>query len=219
MYRIDDVEVEVILCDVNNIEELIGYLEYNEISAITFSALSWTWNTIKCICDRICNRDYLILVGGPEVLNHGVDELKGKVMLLYGEGEKFFHDLAITLSQCSKIDYVLQMDRIGISEKKNGMYWCEGEWEYTMPLFDERFLKDIKIDGLGEVLYYETSRGCPYSCGYCGYNYRKTCSGFLSPYIEDEIAYMGRHDVRRIFVVDPILGGDKSKWIKIIKLV
>ncbi|WP_297568984.1 B12-binding domain-containing radical SAM protein [uncultured Anaerovibrio sp.] len=70
-----------------------------------------------------------------------------------------------------------------------------------------------------KILYYETSRGCPFSCAYClscatrGVRYR--------PYdeIKDELDFFIRHDVRQIKFVDRTFNSSKDHYLPIINYI
>lgn len=216
MYCPDMIDIEVIKYDLYHSEEFYSHFEKKRFSVLTISAFSWSWKKTMEICDRIKNKVGMIFIGGPETLNHSIKEVSGNVYLLYGEGESFFNELSKCLVNDEDIDDFIKFRSVK-EITKNGVCIVGGDWKYSFQLFDEKFLRDIKINDLGKVLYYETTRGCAFSCGYCGYKYRNNQSGFLSPFVEDEIKSIGKLNVKKIFIVDPIMGGTVVGGMKIIK--
>ena len=93
--------------------------------------------------------DCRILLGGPEV-SYRTDRFDGEDWIdgiICGEGE----DVLPTV--CNAIHEGLPFDRVMRGGKPNvmadeGILYRDGE-------------------GMGGILYYESSRGCPFSCGYC----------------------------------------------------
>ena len=68
-------------------------------------------------------------------------------------------------------------------------------------------------------MWYETSRGCPYRCGYCGHISRENMVLFDLKFIEEEIKNIGRYHIERIFIVDPILGGTPENGKDVLRLM
>lgn len=210
IYKMSNIDVEVRAARLNDIDDLCDYIEKNDVKVIGFSALSWTWKTIHQINDRVNKGDRCVIVGGPEVLNRKVDDWIGNVIFSYGEGEKFIYEVGKLMQQNIPLKQICNMDEIGELKKKDNVFWCDDKWKSHESLFNEEFLKNINVPDLGRLLYYETSRGCPYSCGYCGYKFRSTVNGFISEHLQEEIAYMGTHNVEKIFIIDPIIGGTRE---------
>lgn len=70
-----------------------------------------------------------------------------------------------------------------------------------------------------KILYYETSRGCPFSCAYClscatrGVRYR------LYDEIKKELEFFIQHDVRQIKFVDRTFNSSKAHYLPIINYI
>lgn len=92
-----------------------------------------------------------ILFGGPEVSYHNESFLDSHSYidhLIRGEGE----DAIVTLAKAIEQNFTLPKIIDG------GVY--QGFLEASVPY-------ESKEDTSGSILYYESSRGCPYSCAYC----------------------------------------------------
>ncbi len=122
---------------------------------------------------RAVRPDALILCGGPEVSydceeflrqNPGVDGI------MRGEGEETFRELMVKLSDSEDPKtafYSLTCD--GVSLLDNGRY---KEFSDRLPICDLDTLPFPYAEGELEtlknrILYYESCRGCPYTCIYC----------------------------------------------------
>lgn len=93
--------------------------------------------------------DSRILLGGPEVSYHtdrfdGEDWIDG---IICGEGEEALPAVCRSIREGRDFDRVVQGGKPNVMAEE-GILYRNGE-------------------ETGGILYYESSRGCPYSCGYC----------------------------------------------------
>ncbi|SEP68172.1 Radical SAM superfamily enzyme YgiQ, UPF0313 family [Lachnospiraceae bacterium RM5] len=139
---------------------------------IGFSCYIWNWKIIQELLPEISKilPDTDIWLGGPEVTYGACEILKRHTNvtgIIVGEGEETFKELlesyvtSLTDNDCS--------DKNTIFSNIDGLCLSSG---YT----SERALTDLtKIPFLyndltlfeNKIIYYESSRGCPYSCSYC----------------------------------------------------
>lgn len=90
-----------------------------------------------------------IVVGGPEV-SYATERFDGESSISHivcGEGEEALPRLCRAIRNGEACDRILQGGKPSVMQNE-GILYRIGE-------------------GMGGILYYESSRGCPYSCGYC----------------------------------------------------
>lgn len=107
-----------------------------------------------------------IWVGGPEVSYDAKDvllRLPEVTGVMLGEGEETFLELLAhyygegkSLSEIAGITY---RDEEGLL--------CQNEWRKTIDLSSVPFVYQDMADFKNKIIYYESSRGCPFSCSYC----------------------------------------------------
>lgn len=107
-----------------------------------------------------------IWVGGPEVSYDAKDvllRLPEVTGVMLGEGEETFLELLAhyygegkSLSEIAGITY---RDEEGLL--------CQNEWRKTIDLSSVPFAYQDMADFKNKIIYYESSRGCPFSCSYC----------------------------------------------------
>lgn len=107
-----------------------------------------------------------IWVGGPEVSYDAKDvllRLPEVTGVMLGEGEETFLELLAhyygegkSLSEIAGITY---RDEEGLI--------CQNEWRKTIDLSSVPFVYQDMADFKNKIIYYESSRGCPFSCSYC----------------------------------------------------
>lgn len=104
-------------------------------------------------------------VGGPEVsfdAENFLKEIPQVTGVMVGEGEETFLELA---------RYYIEKkgtlaDIRGIAFRENGEIFHNG-WREVMDLSRVPFAYEQTEDFANRIIYYESSRGCPFSCSYC----------------------------------------------------
>jgi Fe-S oxidoreductase len=104
-------------------------------------------------------------VGGPEVsfdAENFLKEMPQVTGIMVGEGEETFLELA---------RYYIEKkgtlaDIRGIAFRENGEIFHNG-WREVMDLSRVPFAYEQTEDFANRIIYYESSRGCPFSCSYC----------------------------------------------------
>lgn len=148
-----------------NSDEIIFKIIRGEYDIVGFSTYIWNVEMTLEICEKLklINPNLIIFMGGPEVSFNSKEIIKEHPYVDYimsGEGEESFLKL---------LDYVhgerndLPEGVVTMSDEEvvgNDIYQVvdlqNSEIEYTLD-----YIKDKKI------VYYETSRGCPYNCEFC----------------------------------------------------
>ncbi len=150
----------------NNLDDILEDIYANKADAIGFSVYLWNVEIIKnIICElKKVMTNTKILVGGPEVSYYSADEFEklGADFLVKRYGEKTFYELLHNLENNKPL-----------STMKSFMY-KDGETVYNNNEINFANLEDIPFvyddcldDFENKIIYYEASRGCPYSCQYC----------------------------------------------------
>ena len=152
-----------------------------------------------------------VIIGGPEVKYTNLSLYDDEIFIL-GEGEEALVKTIHYIEQ-KKSDENFFRDNPNIFDKEHPERDMVPEkLVYKSPLFTK--FKDVNR----EFLYYETSRGCAYNCGYCGFRNRENVALFDLDFIEEEIQRIGRMDFKEIFVVDANLGGTPERAKKVLKM-
>lgn len=129
------------------------------------SCYIWNYEMVKALVPELKRLlpDCIISLGGPEVSYEPGDVLRETHgdLVLVGEGEKSFAAL------CEAAVSNSSWDRI-----PGAVFYQEDELVHTPPpspldLDELPFVYSEKDIDEGRILYYESSRGCPFSCQYC----------------------------------------------------
>ena len=144
----------------------------------------------------------VILFGGPEVSYHGENFLEKNPYinhLIRGEGEDAIVALAKAIEQKSTAPKIID----------GGVY--QGFLEAGVPY-------ESKEDTGGSILYYESSRGCPYSCSYCLSSLHTTPrvrAKSVEATLADLEAFEAFDNIKIIKFVDRTFNFDKKRAISI----
>lgn len=163
-----DLNYEAVIKEVtinDRIENILKEIISEKADVVAFSAYIWNLEYVERLTELIKRIDdnIEILYGGPEVsYNSEAFFQNNKVdYIISGEGEETYRDFILyKLGE-------LPLNQIkGLYFKKGGEVYFNGERKLMdmnniiFPYYDEDILED-------KMVYYEASRGCPFSCKYC----------------------------------------------------
>lgn len=166
----DLIEVDMKEYTINNdLDYILKDIYKNEYDIILFSTYIWNVGDIFKLCDNLkkIRPNTKIALGGPEVSYDSYDAMKKYDFvdyILYGEGELIFRDLVLHLQGKMEINDV------------NGLVYRQGnEIIVNKPMELLQNLDEIPspYENLNpreyenRIVYYESSRGCPFNCQYC----------------------------------------------------
>src|SRR6185369_3294839 len=75
------------------------------------------------------------------------------------------------------------------------------------------------VDLKKSLVYYETSRGCPFSCAFCLSSVEGKVRSYSSQRIRDDLLFLMRHDVPRVKLVDRTFNYDSQRADRIWDLI
>lgn len=188
----------VIKEDVNTI---VDDLLLQKPDVVGISVYIWNVEKVKLLIDLIKERSpqTIIIIGGPEVTyepdyfieNWDVD------YLISGEGEFVLGELltAISTNREPVID--------GISKKGSvSRIVAKADLEKLASLPSPYQLEEDKENMKNRLLYFETSRGCPYQCQYCLSSLEKGVRYFPRHHIVDNLSYFIGSSAKQIKFLD-----------------
>lgn len=163
-----DLNYEAVIKEVtinDRIENILKEIIKEKPDVVAFSAYIWNFEYVERLTELIkrVDENIEILYGGPEVSydSEGFFQNNKVDYIISGEGEETYRDFVLyKLGE-------LPLSKIkGLYFKKDGEVYFNGERKLMnmnniiFPYSDEDNLED-------KMVYYEASRGCPFSCKYC----------------------------------------------------
>ncbi len=182
-------------------QEILADIYRRNPDVIGFSCYIWNWRMVQELLAELPKvlLDTQIWLGGPEV-SYDADKLLGRFPyvkgIMVGEGESVFRKLMEYYTYQGKEPFYLK-DVPGLCLRSG----------YTRPqqltdLSTIPFLyKDLKPFA-NRILYYETSRGCPYRCSYCLSSIDKTVRFRDISVVKKELQFFLDHQVKQVKFVD-----------------
>ena len=183
-------------------DEILKDIYRSGAGVVCFSCYIWNISFVKEIIEDLKKLlpDTAFWAGGPEVSFHGEELLRSMPQLtgiMAGEGEETFRELAGY--------YVKNKGRL---EDIRGILFRQGEEIRNNGLREPVDLNKIPFvyEHIGEfsnrIIYYESSRGCPFSCSYCLSSIDRRLRFRDLVLVKKELQFFLDHKVPRVKFVD-----------------
>ncbi|KAA0891650.1 B12-binding domain-containing radical SAM protein [Oryzomonas rubra] len=200
-------------------EQLLRHIMSEQADMVAFSCYIWNIEkTLRIASDiKKIAPDTRIVLGGPEA-SFNIFELMhdnpAVDFVVKGEGERVFHQLTTTLMEhggsnllersLGEIDNLYFRDGDDITSGPLGKHFLELD---TVPSPFEAGLVDLKKP----LIYYETSRGCPFACAFCLSAAEGHVRSFGMERIKSDLTLLMGHKVANIKLVDRTFNFDAQR--------
>lgn len=148
-------------------EEIFQNLYQERADVVCFSCYIWNIGIVMQVAGWLHQvaPHIRIWLGGPEVSFDVMDRLQNQLFLegvMYGEGEDTFREMMAVWNGDTGIQDVLG---IGYRDE-DGHIHMNGSRDFV-DMSKLNFVYTRPEDFKNKIIYYETSRGCPFQCSYC----------------------------------------------------
>ena len=205
------------------VQDVLADLYKRKPDAVGFSCYIWNWNMVQELLTEIPKilPDTDIWLGGPEV-TYDAEKILQKYPklsgIMVGEGEVTFREVLKCYVDSEKIN-----DISGAVKRKlfftdiAGLCLTTG---YTVPrpLTDMTALPFLYEDlepFANKIIYYESSRGCPYRCSYCLSSIEKKVRLRDIGAVKKELQFFLDHKVKQVKFVDRTFNCDHKHAMEI----
>lgn len=135
---------------------------------LCFSCYIWNLNYVEELIREVKKifPSLPIWVGGPEVTYDAksvLERLPEVTGVMFGEGEETFLEVLRYYHLEGKVLEEIK----GIAYRDGQGNICQNEWRKAIDLSTVPFVYHDMDNFKNKIIYYETSRGCPFSCSYC----------------------------------------------------
>ena len=201
----------------NQMEDILEGIYKAKPDVLMFSCYIWNIAYVEELSEefhKLCP-EVPIWVGGPEVSYETESFLRQHPQItgvMIGEGEKTFCELAEYYAGEIRSDKeVKETQKIKQSAKLREIagiaYRNEEEIIFTAPremldLSDIPFCYDKAGDFKNRIIYYESSRGCPFSCSYCLSSVEKQLRFRDTELVKKELQFFIDREVPQVKFVD-----------------
>lgn len=184
-----------------DIDKVANELLETKSNIIGLSVSIWNVVQTKELVSILKNRnpELIIILGGPEVSyepefflnNWNID------YIISGEGEFILGDLLEALHTGSSTKIA------GVSSRQHiNKVIVQADLDKLAQLSSPYMLEEDKEDMQHKLVYFETSRGCPYQCQYCLSSLEKGVRYFPKNYILDNLGYLINSNAKQIKFLD-----------------
>ena len=185
---------------------ILSDITEHDIDILGFACYIWNIEMTLHVVDMVkaVRPDIKIVLGGPEV-SFTADELLERCpnidYIVQGEGEEAFHALVTALHLGNDgLDPVIP----GVRGRRDGNILGSAEAVEVRDLSTIPFpyTEDDMEDLEHKIIYYESSRGCPFSCQYCLSGNKNTVRFFPQERTLKELQWFIDHGVKQVKFVD-----------------
>ena len=205
-----DVNVQIELAEYTinqNRDEILKDIYRRQAEMVCFSCYIWNLDYVESMIRDVKKvmEDVIIWAGGPEV-SYDSRETLGRLPeltgVMKGEGEKTFAKLCeVYVKHSEALEQSLeQID--GITFRCSDGTICERPWRVPMDLSEVPFVYHDMKKFENKIIYYETSRGCPFSCSYCLSSIDKRLRFRSLDLVFGELQFFLDHKVPQVKFVD-----------------
>lgn len=185
---------------------ILSDITEHDIDVLGFACYIWNIEMTLHVVDMVkaVRPDIKIVLGGPEV-SFTADELLERCpnidYIVQGEGEEAFHALVTALQLGNDgLNPVIP----GVRGRRDGSILGSLEAVEVSDLssipfpYTEEDMEDLEH----KIIYYESSRGCPFSCQYCLSGNKNTVRFFPQERTLEELQWFIDHGVKQVKFVD-----------------
>lgn len=152
------------------LDEILMDIYKQKPDVLCFSCYIWNISYVETLIREIHKilPNLPIWLGGPEV-SYDAGEVLRRLPevtgIVKGEGEETFLEIASYYVEEKDAEYLRGIK--GISYREEDGEIVENPWREIMDLSKVPFVYEDMDEFRNKIIYYETSRGCPFSCSYC----------------------------------------------------
>lgn len=202
----EEIEIELAEYTINQpVDAILQEIYKKRPDILCFSCYIWNMDYVEELVKEVHKvlPQTLIWAGGPEVSYDGADVLTRLPEIcgvMKGEGEQTFCELLEYYGQEGK-NSLADIEGIVYRDEASGVI-VENEWRKVMDLSRVPFVYHNMEGFEHKIIYYESSRGCPFSCSYCLSSVDK-CLRFRDiELVKKELQFFIDHKVPQVKFVD-----------------
>ncbi len=200
-------------------QKVLADIYKRDVDIIMFSCYIWNKAFVGKVLDDLAavRPDAEIWLGGPEVSYDGekiLEEFAGVSGIMMGEGEETFAQLIKLYEGCDNV--IEQLGAVeGITYRDmGGAIVCTPQRE-PLDMDQLPFVYKELSDFENRILYYESSRGCPFRCSYCLSSVDKRLRFRSLDLVKSELKFFLDNRVQQVKFVDRTFNCDHYRTMEI----
>ena len=188
-------------------DDILRDLFREKPDAVFFSCYIWNISLVRQLaCDlAMVLPDALLFAGGPEVSWNSREFLQENPAfqgVLRGEGEASFKELVLRLFRDGLKAELSGIPGLCFRDEADSQMLCDQGVGIPVPLDEIPFVYEKLEDFSNKILYYESSRGCPFNCSYCLSSIDRGLRFRSMDLVKRELAFFLKNNVPQVKFVD-----------------
>lgn len=219
-HTICDIEIKEFSIN-HNILDILSQIFESKPDVVAFACYIWNIEMTTKLVNLVkkVRPNVIIVCGGPEVTYQSdcfLSENPEVDYIVLGEGEETFYQvinklkMGETIRNLPALTYYNQANEL----VKGSAVVVKDLNTIPFPYHD----KDM-IGLQDKIIYYESSRGCPFSCQYCLSSATQGVRFFAVERVLEELSFFIRHNVRQVKFVDRTFNAKKNHYMEIFKFL
>ncbi len=212
-------EINILEFSINdNIDKVLYDIYLTKYNVFAFSCYIWNIEFVTKICKSLKKvlPTAVIILGGPEASYEINNNLDASIdYIICGEGEITFYELVKYLEK--ENNEIESID--GLIYKSGNGFKANKSRDAIINLDIIPFPYDDISNYKNKIIYYETSRGCPYRCSYCLSSLDKSVRYFSLARVFKNLDFFIDNKVKQVKFVDRTFNCDKKRCIKIMDYI
>lgn len=215
-------EFDITICETTINDSMSAYLAslYKlDADIYCFSCYLWNIDKILLLADNLKKafsgeKDIKVVLGGPEVSYDSADVMKKYPFvdcIIYGEGEITAFEL-LSGTDMKDIDGITYRENDNIVQ--NLPRKLPGDLNYLPFAYDEE-IEQYK----NKIIYYESSRGCPFACTYCLSGDESRVRYLSYERVKSDLMFFIKHKVPLVKFVDRTFNASRKRTRDIFKFI
>lgn len=203
----------------NRMEDILRGIYEEKPDFIGFSCYIWNISLVK---ELLCELNKIlpnvpVWLGGPEVTYCATEYVKtypNVAGVIKGEGEKVFKQLVASYME-NHIDDITKLPGVVMfnnGEMTDNVCPAPVDMNEINIIYDTEMLKN-------KIIYYESSRGCPFSCSYCLSSVDKKLRFRDFENVKKDLDHFIEHGVKQVKFVDRTFNCRKSHAMDIWRFI
>ena len=194
----------------DNENDIYNYIINNKYDIVGFSCYIWNIKLVKKVLTMLQNSDIKIILGGPEVSYNASYYLDNDLCdyIIKNEGEEAFNLLLYYLD-----------NKVSINEVPNLYYKGGFTFDKLVDISKTKMAYYLLDDISNKIIYIETSRGCPFKCGYCMASLDNKLRFFDIEQIKKEVLLLINNGGRVFKFLDRTFNANKKNFLSLIDFI
>lgn len=194
----------------DNENDIYNYITINNYDVIGISCYIWNIKLVNKLLKMLANKNITIILGGPEVSYNASYYLNNNLcdFVIKNEGEEAFNMILHYLNNKVSIEQIPNLYH------KNGF-----TFDKLVDISKTKMAYHLLDDISNKIIYIETSRGCPFHCGYCMASLDNKLRFFDIEEIKKEVLLLINNGGRVFKFLDRTFNANKKNFLSLIDFI